>query len=237
MRNVQPVSELRFTCIPELEMYFWGALKWTHTKKLSWFWRKNKNVFKQSKLPLNQKVILNIHLCITGMQHIVYDWWSWKRGQIWASMKGTIRGHGNWALREAKTMPCWCILWETKLLSLNLFNMPWGLSFQSEVSYTYRNTSYTTNVQHFSNPNRQIPLTALITSRTGTVAWVLLTSLSGRALALPPGMSPKSRQPVFPASTYLLKLKKKSSLFLHISHGLNLTSKRNLQNKINKFQG
>ncbi len=102
---------------------------------------------------------------------------------------------------------------ERKLLSLNLFNMPWGLSFQSEVSYTYRNTSYTTNVQHFSNTNRQISLTALITSRTGTVAWVLLTSLSGRALALPPGMSPKSRQPVFPTSTYLLKWKKKALYF------------------------
>ncbi len=198
MRNVQPVSMLRFTCIPELEMYFWGALKWTHTKKLSWFWRK-KNVCKQSKLPSNQKVIYrNIHLCITGMQHMVYDWWSWKWGQTWARMMGTFRGHGNWALRKAKTMPCWCILLRDKIFVIEFVPTCHlkDLSFQSEVSYT-------TNVQNISNPNRRISLTALITSRIGTVAWVLLTSLSGRALVLPPGMSPKSTQPVFPTSTYL----------------------------------
>lgn len=38
-------------------------------------------------------------------------------------------------------------------------------------------------------------LTALMTRRMGTVAWVMLSSLRGRDLALPPERSPKSRQP------------------------------------------
>lgn len=55
-------------------------------------------------------------------------------------------------------------------------------------------------------------LTALITKRMGTVAWVLLSSLRGRDLALPPGRSPKSKYPDLLASTWEAKWIKRLNL-------------------------
>lgn len=87
--------------------------------------------------------------------------------------------------------------------------------YQSKVSLGLHHTQPMYNT-FFKTKCWQISLTALITSRIGTVAWVLLTSLSGRALVLPPARSPKSRQPVFPTSTYLLKYK--DLVFLFFAH-------------------
>lgn len=80
---------------------------------------------------------------------------------------------------------------------------------------------------HMSSKNKETCcwLTALMTSRMGTVAQVLLTSLSGRDLALPAGRSPKSKQPDLLIST--LKKKKKINMTLNW-----ITSKRHYSDEI-----